>query len=45
MSPARLILLPLQRPGSGLLYKDLWVHFLNIRERLSISHQVRVVLY
>ena len=35
----------LQRTVSGLLYKDLWVHFLNTRERLSIFHQVRVAPY
>ena len=44
MSPTRPIRLQLQRPVSGLLYKDLWVHFLNTRERLFIFHQVRVVL-
>ena len=45
MSPTRPIRLQLQRLLSGLLYKDLWVHSLNTRERLSIFHQVRIVLY
>ena len=45
MSSTRPTRLRLQRTVSGLLYKDLWVHFLNTRERLSIFHQVRVVLY
>lgn len=43
MSPTRPIRLQLQRLVSGLLYKDLWVHFLNTLERLFIFHQVRVI--